>query len=139
MVRRVQVETHDITDFLNEERITGELEVLGAMRLNGKRLEDAMDSRLRESIRIGGLTNTPVAACWRLVLQSAAEQQSYLLIRYRARPARSEFIVKTKRRSTKRWRHLPTVALVPFNWNAISVLDLPSADHNTSFARATRA
>lgn len=87
MVRRVQVETHDITDFLNEERITGQLEVLGAMRLNGKRLEDAMDSRLRESIRIGGLTNTPVAACWRLVLQSAAEQQSYLLIGYRAWPA----------------------------------------------------
>lgn len=74
MVRRVQIEPHDIADFFNEERIAGQLEVLRAMRLNGKRLEDAMDSRLRESIRIGSLTNTPVASCWRLVLQGAAEQ-----------------------------------------------------------------
>ena len=95
MVRGVQIEPHDIADFFNEKRITGQLEVLRAMRLNGKRLKDAMDSRLRESIRIGGLANTPVAACRRLVLQSAAEQQSHLLIRSRTGPAGSEFIVKT--------------------------------------------
>jgi len=74
VVRRVQIEPHDIADFFHEERITGQLKVLRAMRLNGKRLEHTMDSRLRKSVRIGGLTNAPVAARWRLVVQRASKQ-----------------------------------------------------------------
>jgi hypothetical protein len=43
VVRRVQIEPHHIAYFFDEERIAGELEVLRAVRLNGKRSEDAMD------------------------------------------------------------------------------------------------
>ena len=43
MVRRVQIESHHVADFFNEERIAGQLEVLAAVRLNGKCSEDAMD------------------------------------------------------------------------------------------------
>ncbi len=43
------------------------------------------------------------------------------------------------RRSTNRYRHLPTVALDQFNCAAISELDRPSADHSTRRARDTSA
>lgn len=43
MIRRFQIEPHDIAYFFNEERIAGELEVLAPVRVNGERPEDAMN------------------------------------------------------------------------------------------------
>ena len=47
MIGRVQVKTHHISYLFHEERITGQLEVPGTVRLDGERPEDSMHGRFR--------------------------------------------------------------------------------------------
>jgi hypothetical protein len=63
VIRRIQVKTHDIAYLFHEEGIAGQLEVLRAVGLDGKRSKDSMHGGFRESVGIGCLTNTLAASC----------------------------------------------------------------------------
>jgi len=58
VIGRVQVETDNVANLLNEEGVRGEFEMLLPMRLNPERLPDTLDGGLRQP-RLGG--NRPAA------------------------------------------------------------------------------
>ncbi len=57
----------------------------------------------------------------------------------RGRPTRGSSQSPSRRKSTKRWRHLPTVGCDKPRFSATSMLFAPSAQASTILARSTRA
>src|SRR5665213_1023708 len=58
--RRIEVKTDDIPDFLDKQRISGELEGLGAMRLQSKGMPDAHHGSLRQAAGFSHQAATPM-------------------------------------------------------------------------------
>jgi len=140
VIGRVEIEPHDIAHLLDEKRIGGKLESARAMGLDGKGLKESVNggfeipftraaSRTVQCVPVLGLRD-------RVRFSNAATRSSSM---EQGRPGRSSSYHPGRRRSIKRRRHFPTVALVHFRRLAISVLLAPSADQSTTFARATMA
>jgi hypothetical protein len=62
MIGRVQVETDNVADLFDEERVGGELEAAGAMRLDGKGLKQAMYRGFGDATGVSGSPNGPMIA-----------------------------------------------------------------------------
>ena len=92
---RTQIQPHDIAQLLDEERIGGELEVLGAVRLQAQELEVAVHAGGRDRRLSGDRSHAPVrGAARRLGMQGLVDQLGHALVIDRARLAGPKFIVK---------------------------------------------
>ena len=91
----VEVESDDIVDLLDEERIGGELEVLPAMRLDIERFPDAVNRGLGHPRRVGHGTATPMrATVGRFGVERLAQQHHDFVIFDGARLSRPAFVVQ---------------------------------------------
>ena len=129
---RVEVPPDDVTHFVDEQRIQGELERLDLMRLE----------RERRQIRLTAVWLIPVAAAIERVDQCVAlagcpssvftitRSTSSSLIE-RGFPGRGSSWSPSRPCRANRPRHLPTVEPIQPNSAAIAVLERPSAAANT--------
>ena len=69
LVRWVEVQSHDVSDLLDEERIGGQLEGLCAMRLKRERSPDTADGALAHAGAAGHRTSAPVSSVVRCHFQ----------------------------------------------------------------------
>jgi len=95
VVRRAQVQADDIAQFFDEERVIGELEAFGAVRLQAKELEIARNAALGDA-RLGShRAHAPVRrAVGRLGVQRRLDQLRHALVVDRAGPARPNIVVQ---------------------------------------------
>ena len=121
----VQVQPHDVAHLLDEERIGGELEGLGTMRLQTKGVARCASPRVCDS---------PLALAIMRLLQCVAARgfscsvlaitrSTCASLMVRGAPGRGSSSSPSSRRATKRPRHLPTVCVVTCSWRAISRLE----------------
>ena len=73
MVRGIEVETDDVMDFLDEERVVGDFEMPLAMRLDAEQVEPALDRAFRYAGVLRHRTDAPVRAVWWFGLQSRVD------------------------------------------------------------------
>ncbi len=79
MVGWIQIQADDVSDFLDEEGIIGQLEGLRHVRLDPEQREPALHRTLGHAFGLGHQTDTPVLGVGRLVLQGPVEQTRDLL------------------------------------------------------------
>jgi hypothetical protein len=94
-IGRVEIETDDIANLLEEQGIGRQLEGLGAVRLKAEGLPDAMDRGRRVPDGLSHGTQRPVRRVGRPRFQRHANRLRDLLIANLARGARARLIVKT--------------------------------------------
>ena len=139
-VGRVQVEADDVADLVDKQRIAAQFESLAAMRLQRKSAPDAADAALAQSGGLGQRARGPVGGSFRLVSRVRASTRSTSAsLKRRGVPGRGSSSSPSRRRRTKRFRHLPTVAPVTCTWRATSVLLRPAAQSSTMRARKASA
>src|SRR5579864_2491071 len=135
-VRRVQIQTHDVSDFFNKQRVFRKLKTLDSMRLESKCTPDATDRRLAQATALGHRPRAPmVAATGVLSKVSRITSSTLASSTLRLGPGRGSSSSPASRRCTKRPRHLPTVCLVILSLRATDVLELPAAASSTIRAR----
>lgn len=78
---RIEVQAHNVPDFLNKERIRGELEGLATMRLQGKGAPDTTDRTLAQPGGCRHRTGAPVGRISRGGFQCHGDHSFYILIR----------------------------------------------------------
>ena len=61
LVRRIEVQSHDVAHLLDEERVGGELETLGAMRLQAEQGEIAADRAFGNAAGLRRRAHTPAS------------------------------------------------------------------------------
>ncbi|MCY1552288.1 hypothetical protein D9M68_886760 [compost metagenome] len=97
VVRRAQVRADDVAQLLDKERVVGELEALGAVRLQAKELEVARHAALGDAGLGGHRAHTPVrGAIGRLGVQRGLDQLRHTFIVNRARLAWAHIVVQTR-------------------------------------------
>ena len=69
LLRRVQVQPHDVGQLLDERRVGRQLERLDAVELQAVRVPDALDGRWAHAGRLGHRTTTPLCGPGRLLVQ----------------------------------------------------------------------
>ncbi len=89
---RIVVQANDIHDLLHEHRISGELECLGAMRLEAEIAPDPADGRLAQPGLLRHRRPRPVRGVTRSLLQRRHDHLFDLVHRDRRRPARPVLI-----------------------------------------------
>lgn len=90
-----QVQADHIAQLLDEERVVGELEALGAMRLQAKELEVALHARLGDASLGRHRAHAPVRrAVGRLGVQCGLDQMRHAFVIDRARFARANIVVQ---------------------------------------------
>jgi hypothetical protein len=109
-VRRVEIQPHDVAHLVDEQRIGGELEGLPAVRLQSKRAPHAAHRALGQPEPARRRACAPVRGITRQRIEGRAMRRSIFAspIR-RGAPGRGSSSRPSRRRSTKRLRHLPTV------------------------------
>lgn len=95
LIRWVEIQTDDVSDLLDEEGIRGELEVLLPVRLDAKRLPDALDGGLGELGLLGDRATAPVSLVLGFRLEGLSDETRDLLIRERPGTPRTRLIVET--------------------------------------------
>jgi hypothetical protein len=95
VIRWVQIQADDISDFFNEERIVRELGALGAMRLQPKERHITMHGALREARLSGQATSRPMGFASWLGLQRGVHQDRDLLLGGATRPTRLHLVVQS--------------------------------------------
>jgi hypothetical protein len=80
VVRGIEVKAHDVAHLFHEERVGGEFEALGAMRLESEELEVAADRALGNPGFFGDQTHTPVGSALGFGVQDAIDQGRHLLV-----------------------------------------------------------
>jgi hypothetical protein len=81
----MEVRAHDVAHFFHEERVGGEFEALGAMRLEPEELEVAADRTLGNPGFFSDQAHTPVGGALGFGVQDAINQCRHLLIAMSAR------------------------------------------------------
>ncbi len=99
-VRRIQVQPDDIPDLLDEERILGEFEGLGPMRLESEGAPAAADRALTETARCSHVSAAPVGRCRGGRLQRQRQKPRHLRIAGASRGAGARLIHQPVQPST---------------------------------------
>ena len=81
MVRRVEVQPHNVAHFIDEEGVGGQLEMLLEVRLEPESLPDAMDRVLGLATLFGHAAHGPVSLVLRRRLQGLVDDLGHLLVR----------------------------------------------------------
>ena len=124
----MEIESHDVAHLLNEQRIAGELEGLGAVRLQSESAPNSAHCRLIQSASLGQRTGAPVGRILGLdskVNVSTCSTSSSRICR--GAPGRASSSNPSQPRCRNRRRHFPTVSRVVPNCTAMAMsLDPPS-------------
>ena len=91
-VGRIEVEPDDVADFVDEQRIFGQLERLAPMRLQSERAPDAAHRGLTESAALRHGARTPVRGVPRRAFQGQSDHPLDLCVRDLARRSRTRLI-----------------------------------------------
>src|SRR5512146_2547983 len=95
-LRKISGDAMDITQLLDEKGIGGELETLGAVRLQPEELEISMHAGLGDAALAGRPAHAPVrGAVLGLLIESFTDQARDLFILDRARSSGSQLIVES--------------------------------------------
>ena len=94
VIRRIEVKSRDITDFLDEEGIGGELEGLGQVGLDAEQAEPAGHGTGRDALGRTHAVGAPVGGVGGLVLQGPVDHPGDPFVVVRARPAGAQFVVQ---------------------------------------------
>ena len=89
---RIEIQADDVADLVDEERIGGQLERLGKMRLESEGFPDADDGRLRKAEGLGHGTRAPVGGVFGFGFQGASDDFLDLGIGDRSRGAGPGFV-----------------------------------------------
>jgi len=96
VVRRAQVQADHVAQLLDEERVVGQLEAFGAVRLQAEELEVARNAALGDARLSSDRANAPVRrAIGRLGVQRGLDQMRHALVVDHARLARANVVVQT--------------------------------------------
>ena len=95
MVGWIQIQADDVSDFLDEEGIVGQLEGLRQVRLDPEPREPTLHRALGDAFGLGHQTDTPVLGVVGLVLQGPVDQSGDLFVVVAAGPARTQAIVQS--------------------------------------------
>ena len=121
MVRWIEVQSDNVADLVDEERVLGELEGLCAMRLKRKGPPDSADRTLAQTTALGQRSRAPV----RRVLGERLQGQCQVKARstsssltLRGAPGRGSSVHPSRPLSRYRRRHLPTVGRLTRNSRA---------------------
>src|SRR6202158_5075382 len=90
LVRRIEVKPNDVTNLLDEERVSGELKALGAVRLDSEQSEIAPHRAFRDAGFGRRAAHCPVGDNLGLALQHGAQQSRYFIVAISARSPRAE-------------------------------------------------
>lgn len=94
---RAQIQAHHVAQLLHEERVVGQLEALGAMRLQAKELEVALHAALGDASLGSHRSHAPVRrAVGRLGVQRCLDQAGHALVIDAARRAGTHVVVKPR-------------------------------------------
>lgn len=139
-VRRIQVQPDDIPDLLDEERILGEVEGLGPMRLESEGAPDAADRALTEAVRCSHVSAAPVGRCRGGRLQRQRQKPLHLRIAGASRGAGARLIQQPVQPSPHKGSP-PTPDVCPVVLSSVATvrLVLPVAQASTSRAQRARA
>src|SRR3972149_2718347 len=94
-VRRVQVQAHNISHFLNKERVCGEFEMVLTMGLETKSSPDPMHGGTRQFSIFGRRTDGPMRSFMRFGLKGFTDKHGNFFIRDRSRSTRTQFVMET--------------------------------------------
>lgn len=97
VVRRAEVQANHVAQLLDEERVVGQLEAFGAMRLQAEQLEVPSHAGLGDA-RLGGhCAHAPMRrAIGRLGVQRGIDQVRHALVIDRSRLARAHVVVQAR-------------------------------------------
>lgn len=93
-LRRVQIETDDVVDLVDEVRIRRRLECLRALRLQAERPPDPRHGRPRQTQFLRHGARRPVGRVLGGGLQRLGNQRGHLLVRHRPRAARTRRVTQ---------------------------------------------
>ena len=96
VVRRIEVQAHDIAHLLDKLRVGRQLEGLDPMRLQPKGPPDARDRRFREAQGVAQASGAPLGPRRRRRLQRAGNDLHDSVVRHRARHAGSGLVVQPR-------------------------------------------
>ncbi len=97
VVRRAQIQAHHIAQLLDEERVVGQLEAFGAMRLQPEELEVPRNAGLGDAGLGGHRAHAPVRrAVGRLGVQRGLDQLRHAFVVNRTRLARAHVVVQAR-------------------------------------------
>ena len=91
----IEVETHNVADLLDEERVVGNLEMPLAMRLDAEQIEPPVDGALGDTRVFRHRTNAPVRSIRRFGSQGRVDDFGNTFILMRAGASRTQFIVES--------------------------------------------
>ena len=95
-IRGIEVKPHNISHFLNKERIGRELKVALPMRLKAKSPPDPMHSCTRQFSILGCCPDGPMCSILRFSLNGLANQHGNFFIRNRSWPAWTQFVMQAR-------------------------------------------
>src|SRR5579863_1156288 len=137
---RIHIQSHDVSNLFDEQRIFGELEVLHPMRLQSK----------ARQMRTIAVCDSPVCSAINRLLQcvlffgidskvAVITSSTSSSVMVRGAPGRGSSNSPSSRFTRKRSRHLQTVAPVIRNFLATAPLLKPSSQPSTMRARIAKA
>jgi hypothetical protein len=94
LIGGVKVESDDVSDLFNEERIGRELEILRSVRLNTKEREIALHGTLADTSLLGNASNTPVSGVPGLFLEHGTKHLGDFILVMSAGPSGSGHIIE---------------------------------------------
>jgi hypothetical protein len=92
VVRRRHVQTNDVTNFLDELRILGQLKALRSVRLEAKRMPDPLHTALPDPNGLGEVSRAPMRCAFRRRLQRPDDRSLDVVIANRTWRARARLI-----------------------------------------------
>ena len=94
MVGWIQIQSHDVSNFLDEEGIVGQLEGLRQVGLDAEQGELALHRALGDAFGLSHQPDAPVLGVLGRILQGAVDQTRDLFVVVAAGTARAQFIVQ---------------------------------------------
>ena len=95
MRRRIQIETDDISDFLDEQRIVRQLKRLAPMGLQPERMPNATDGHVTQADGFRHVARTPVRRAARRGFERAYDHLLHLIIGDRALRPGSRLVIQS--------------------------------------------
>ena len=122
-----QIEPDYVADLVDEQRVTRQLEGLGAVRLEPEGGPDATDRGIGDACRASHRADRPVGRISRDRAQCALDHGRGLIVTARPWATKPSLQQPSRRSFRKRRRHLPTVCSCTPNSAATTLLWMPSA------------
>lgn len=96
MNRWIEIKSDNVSNLVEEQRIGGKLEVLGAMRLDAEQRQHTSHRASRQACSFGSRAHRPMRSCGRLLFENGAQKFGNRFLVMRSGAARSCLAVKSR-------------------------------------------